>query len=147
MESQDFTTSITVEQSQEEVFNAINNVRGWWSQNIEGLTDRRNSEFRVNFHTHWWAFRITESVPFEKIEWLVTGSYMPWNKVKEEWTGTKVCFDIAREGDMSRITFTHLGLDPSFDCFEGCSKGWTGYIHQSLQPFIVTGIGTPDVAY
>mgnify|MGYP006215966701 CR=1 FL=1 len=38
MSAQDFTTKLLVDQSTEVVFKAIQNVRGWWSEEIEGKT-------------------------------------------------------------------------------------------------------------
>ena len=40
MEKQDFTTSFTVDQPPQEVFKAVNNVRGWRSGGVDG--DLRN---------------------------------------------------------------------------------------------------------
>ena len=38
MENQSYTTAFLVDQTPEEVFNAIHHVRGWWSEEIEGRT-------------------------------------------------------------------------------------------------------------
>ena len=38
MTTSDFTTALVVDQTPNEVFNAITNVRGWWSEEIEGGT-------------------------------------------------------------------------------------------------------------
>jgi hypothetical protein len=40
MATSGFATTIVVAQTPKEVFNAINNVRGWWSENIEGGTEK-----------------------------------------------------------------------------------------------------------
>ena len=43
--SSDFTTTVLIDRTPKEVFNAINNVRGWWSEEIEGNIDEVNDEF------------------------------------------------------------------------------------------------------
>jgi hypothetical protein len=43
-----YTISFSVDQSLEEVFDAINNVRGGWSDHIDGSTDKAGAEFAVN---------------------------------------------------------------------------------------------------
>ena len=45
MNNQNLTTTVTVDQTPEEAFAAINNVRGWWSGEIEGNTDKLGDEF------------------------------------------------------------------------------------------------------
>lgn len=45
MNNQNFTTNVLVDQTSKEVFDVINNVRGWWSEEIEGATEKLDDEF------------------------------------------------------------------------------------------------------
>ncbi len=72
MENQNFTTRISVDQSPADVFKAINHVRGWWSENIQGSTEYLNDEFIYNYKdVHVCKLKIIESVPGKKVVWLV----------------------------------------------------------------------------
>jgi uncharacterized protein YndB with AHSA1/START domain len=142
MNNQDFTTTILIDQSPEEVFNAINNVRGWWSEEIEGSTDTLNSEFDYHYEdVHRCKIKIIELVPNKKIVWSVLDNYFKFTKDKSEWKGTKIIFDIAKKDNKTEMRFTHEGLVPAYECYEICRDAWTGYIQKSLRNFITAGKG------
>ena len=64
MKNQNYTTTFTVDQSPEKVFAAINNPRGWWSEEIEGSTDKSGAKFTYHYQdVHRCTFKITEFVP------------------------------------------------------------------------------------
>ena len=46
MKDKNYTTVFTVDQSREEVFNAVNNVRGWWSGELEGDASKLGGRVR-----------------------------------------------------------------------------------------------------
>jgi hypothetical protein len=145
MNKQDFTTSILVAETPEQVFNAVNNVRGWWSENIEGDTDKLNDEFDYHYKdVHRCKMRLIEVIPNEKVVWLVLDNYFSFTEDKTEWKDTKVVFDISKQGDKTQLTFTHAGLIPAYECFDICSDAWGNYIRSSLKNLIETGTGQPN---
>ena len=140
MTKQDFTTTFSVEQSQEKVFKAITDVRGWWSGEIEGATDKLGAEFIHRYEdVHRCKMKITELVPGERIVWLVLDNYFNFTEDKTEWKDTQVIFEVGRKGDKSEIRFTHLGLVPEFECFRVCSNASGCYINGSLRSLITAG--------
>jgi hypothetical protein len=145
MATPDFNTSILVDQSPALAFAAINNVRGWWSEEIEGATDKPGAEFNYHYQdVHRAKMKIVEFVPGQKVVWLVKDNYFKFTKDKSEWKGTKIVFEIERKGNQTKIHFTHQGLVPQYECYEICRDAWTNYIQNSLRSLITTGKGMPN---
>lgn len=137
-----FTTTFFVNESPKEVFEAVNNVRGWWQGEIEGNTDKLNEEFTYRMKEfHFSKQKIVELLPNEKVVWLVTDSNLSFTKDKSEWTGTTINFDISEINNKTQLRFTHIGLSPQIECYDGCSNAWTNLIQQSLMSLITIGKG------
>ena len=49
MDKQDYTATIWVEQSPQEVFDAAKNFRAWWSEEIEGSTEKPDEVFFYHY--------------------------------------------------------------------------------------------------
>jgi hypothetical protein len=143
--AKDFTAVISVDQTPKEVFEAITNVRGWWSGEIDGPTDELGGEFTYRYQNlHYSKQKVTELVPGKRVAWLVLDSYLDFIEDKREWNGTRVTFDIATKGDKTEVRFTHAGLVPTGECYGACSNAWSGYIRDSLRSLITTGKGQPN---
>jgi hypothetical protein len=142
---QNYSTTLTVDNTPEEVFGAINNPRGWWSEVIEGDTDKLGAVFYYhNKDIHRATFKVTELVPGKKVVWRVLDNYFNFIQDKNEWIGTDVVFDIAKKGDKTEVHFTHVGLVPAYECFDICVNAWGTFISRSLRDLITTGKGQPN---
>jgi hypothetical protein len=141
----DFTMTLLVDQTPEEVYDAVNNVRGWWSEAIEGGTDQLHDEFIYRYKdVHYSKQELIEMIPAKKVTWLVIDSSLNFIKDKKEWNGTRISFEISRQGDQTELRFTHHGLTPDVECYDACFGGWTHYLNKSLLPLITTGKGAPN---
>jgi hypothetical protein len=140
-----FTAAFSVDQRPEEVFHAINNVRGWWSEEIEGGTGKVGDEFTYRYQgAHSCRIKVTELVPAERVTWRVLDNYFDFTHDKAEWIDTEIHFEIAVRDGKSEICFTHVGLVPEYECFEICSNSWGFYLYTSLRALIRTGRGLPN---
>jgi uncharacterized protein YndB with AHSA1/START domain len=145
MNNRDFTLTLSVDQTPAEVFAAVTNVRGWWSEGLEGRSAGVGDEFTYRHKdVHRSTHRVTEAVPGKRIVWRTLDADLRRMKDPSEWTGTEVRFEIARKGDKTELRFTHVGLVPEFDCFAACSAGWSFFVGDSLYQLITTGKGKPD---
>nr|WP_315821451.1 SRPBCC domain-containing protein [Paraflavitalea speifideiaquila] len=145
MQNQDFTLTFTTNHSPREVFDAVRNVRGWWSEDIEGNTGQLNDEFRYQYlDVHRCTMKLTEVIPDQKVVWYVLENYFSFTDDTKEWTGNNIIFDISQQGNQTQLSFTHQGLVPEYECYSACTKGWAQYIQQSLPSLITTGKGQPN---
>lgn len=146
MNTSDFTTTLLVDKTPKEAFNAINNVTGWWTEDLEGSSQKLNDEFTVRFFDDIQVTtqKVVELIPDKKVVWLVTKSKLDFVKDKDEWTGTKISFEIAEKDNKTEIRFTHLGLVPEVECYKDCFRGWTHYLKGSLFELLTKGKGKPE---
>lgn len=146
MDSRSFTTVFTVNQTPEEAFAAINNVRGWWSEDIKGRTEKAGDIFNYRFKDiHRCTIKIKASVPGKTVVWHILDNDFSFTEDRSEWKGTDVYFDISGKGGNTEIRVTHDGLVPEYECYDICSNGWNTYVNGSLQSLIRTGKGQPNV--
>ena len=134
-----YTTTFTVDQTPAEVFAAINDVRGWWTGEIDGATAAVGDEFTYRHgDVHYSKQRIIESSPGERVVWLVVDAHLSFIADPGEWTGTTVTFDIVRANDRTEIRFTHVGLVPDVECYTACSNAWASYVNGNLRTLLST---------
>jgi hypothetical protein len=142
MNDQNLTIAFSVDQTPKQVFDSINDVRGWWTGKIEGNTEKLGDEFTYRYENlHYSKQKLIEVVPYQKVVWQVLDADLSFAEDKSEWKGTKIIFDVSKRGDKTEMRFTHLGLVPDFGCFDACSKGWGYYVNESLRKYIAQGEG------
>lgn len=142
MKTSDFTVTILVDQSPGEVIEAVSNPHNWWSGEVTGKARQLNDEFSYRYKDlHYSRQRVIELIPEQKAVWIVTESELSYVEDRNEWTGTKIGFEVTRLGNQTELRFSHLGLTPAVECFDSCSTTWSQLIKQSLYSLITTGKG------
>jgi hypothetical protein len=144
MTTTDFSTTLVVDKTPAEVFDAIANVGAWWVKSFKGNAKTKNDVFSVTFGETFVNFKITDAIPGKKSVWLVTDCNLHWLADKKEWKDTRIVWDITPIGKATEIVMTHAGLVPEIECFEDCKKGWSFFVGESLYKLLTENKGLPD---
>src|SRR3978361_1696215 len=89
MSNSSYTTSFTVARTPEQVFDAINDVRGWWMTTVDGDNRAVGDQFSYRVpDVHSCTMRVTELVPGQKVVWTVVDNPMTFIDDQSEWVGT-----------------------------------------------------------
>jgi len=141
MTRKNYTATIEVAKSPQDVFNCIKEVSKWWSKDFEGGSTNLNDEFIIHHPgRHYSKQKLVEVIPGKKVVWLVIESKLNWiKKDQAEWTNTKMIFEITTKGDKTLLYFTHEGLVPGKECYAMCEQGWNMVIKEWLFNFITDG--------
>lgn len=136
MSTQNFSYTFTTSKSPNEVFDTLINPKNWWidlhDEVITGSSEKINDEFVFDAGkgVHHTVQKLVELIPDEKIVWEVVESNLTFASKTDEWTETKIRFDISKKDDMTTVIFTHDGLTPEFECYGGCSSAWSQYLEK-----------------
>ena len=145
MKNNNYTTRFTVDKDAATVYRDIKNFRSWWSEEIEGNTDKLGETFFYHYKdVHLCKLKLTEAIPNQKLVYLVTDNEFNFINNKTEWVNTRLIFDVSQEGGQTKVTFTHEGLTQECECYEVCNDAWTSYIQGSLKNLIETAVGKPN---
>lgn len=138
----DYARRVAFRASSEQVFKAIATVeglQGWWTTRVTG-SDSPGGELRFEFEglKEHIIMRVEEATSPSSVRWTCVV-----HTELDDWDGTQVTFDIAPRGaEGCELSFRHVGLRPSFDCYEMCEDGWEHFL-TSLVGYVDRGEGTP----
>jgi len=143
MKDQSYTTTITIARSPKDVFDHLKNVPTWWSgEDFKGNSAKLHDEFTImHGDAHYSKQKLVEVIPERKIVWLVTESRLTWlERDQDEWTNTKMVFEIIPKGDLTELHFTHEGLVPDKACYSRCTQGWDMVIKVAFAKAMGSGV-------
>lgn len=129
-----YSFSFETTKTPQTIFKTLIDVRQWWvglfGEDIKGNSDKLNEEFTFSAGNglHYTKQRLVELIPNKRIVWQITESKLTFVEVTDEWTNTKIGFEISTVGNKNKVTFIHEGLVKKFQCYTNCSDAWTQYL-------------------
>jgi len=110
-------------------------LSAWWTTETRGESSVGGVLHFQFGETGFFDMKVLELDPEKRVLWLVVDG-------PEEWIGTKVSWDLKREGDFTIVLFKHLGWKEPVEFMHHCSTKWGAFL-MSLKSLVETGKGAP----
>lgn len=118
----------------------------WWTTDSNPISVT-GDKITFRFGPAYWVMRAINLVPDNLVELECIEAHHVHQglppSILNEWEGTKLKWEILKQGKKTRIKFIHQGLVPSLNCYEVCEQGWNYFFVNSLKKYLVTGKGSP----
>lgn len=119
------------------IYDALTTIDGltrWWTADTRGKSDV-GGVIHFQFEAGFFDMKVLESEPGKRVLWQVVDG-------PSEWVGTKVSWNLEREGSYVMVRFKHEGWREPTDFMHHCSTKWASFLF-SLKAFLETGRGAP----
>lgn len=117
---------VTLAASAEQVFDALttrDGLAGWWTADVRGeCAEGGTLEFGFDDHRVVFRMRVDELAPRERVAWTCLGEV-------DEWTGTRVQFELEERDGHTTLRFTHAGWASTEGAFRVCNTDWGRLMH------------------
>jgi uncharacterized protein YndB with AHSA1/START domain len=140
----DILHRVGIKSSLDEVYKALTmreGLAGWWTTDTQGAGNKVGEVIRFRFSVAGkeiggFDMKVLELRPGRRVLWEVVDG-------PKEWIGTKVVFDLKKEGDWTIILFKHEGWKEPVEFMHHCTTKW-GIFLMSLKALLETGKGAPN---
>ena len=139
----DILHRVGIKASAADVYKALatpEGVAGWWTKDARGeskvggtLTFRFSAD---GVEIGGFEMKVLALDPDQRVQWQVVDG-------PEEWIGTRIGFDLNRDGDYTIVLFKHEGWKEPVEFMHHCSTKWAIFL-MSLKSLVETGKGAPS---
>ena len=147
MTTNSYTRDIIVSSSPSAAYQALTSeFDKWWTPSSNPVS-AVGETITFRFGPTYWVMRASNLVPDKFVELECIEAHhihdgMP-SSILNEWEGTKLKWEIQKQGKNTKITLLHKGLVPSLDCYGICEEGWDYFFVNSLKKYLDEGEGSP----
>ena len=118
----------------------------WWTTDCNSPS-KTGDKITLKFGPSYWVMHTINLIPEKLVELECIEAHhvhdgLP-SSILNERKGSKLRWEIQKQGEKTKITLVHVGLEPSLESYEVCEQGWDYFFVKSLKQYLDTGEGSP----